>query len=698
MTGRSQALELLRIAVGNETADFRPGQWEAIEALVDRRERLLVVQRTGWGKSNVYFTATRLLRERGSGPTLIVSPLLALMRNQIEAAQRIGVNAVSINSATRRDWPETIDFLQRNQADALLISPERLANDEFVERVLSPIAGTIGLLVVDEAHCISDWGHDFRPDYRRLVNFLQRVPENLPILATTATANDRVIEDVREQLGNIGIQRGALMRETLALQTMRMPSSAERLAWLAEHIGDLPGTGIVYALTQRDTEQVANWLVENGIPALAYHSDVTAEGFDDEGAYREHLEDLLLDNKLKVLVATVALGMGYDKPDLGFVVHYQAPSSIVSYYQQVGRAGRAIERAIGVLMTGSEDEDIHEYFRSNAFPDEGRVQKILNVLEDSDGLTVPQIEPNLNMRRTQISQALRFLSVQNPSPVIRSGSNWLRTPVVYRMDTEKIRRLTEQREVEWREVQGYVDEQGCLMEFLARALDDPHPQPCGKCASCMGSPVVETSCSLDAVVNAARFVRGSELPLRSRIQVPRGAFLEYGFSGNLPPQLQSETGRVLSRWGDAGWGKLVAEDKHNGRFRDELVQAAADMIRERWHPEPAPIWVACIPSCNHPTLVPDLARKLAAMLEIPFREVVIKARDNPPQKEQQNPFHQCRNLDGVFEIQGDVPGGPVLLVDDIVDSRWTLTIVSALLRQSGSGPVYPIALASTSTR
>ena len=238
-----------------------------------------MVQRTGWGKSNVYFIATRLLRNQGSGPTLIVSPLLALMRNQIEAAKRIGINAVSINSENQKEWPEVIAFLQRNDADALLISPERLANDEFVERVLLPIAGTIGLLVVDEAHCRSDWGHDFRPDYRRLVNFLQRVPENLPILATTATANNRVIEDVREQLGNIGIQRGALMRETLALQTMRIPSTAGRLAWLAEHIGDLPGTGIVYALTQRDTEQVADWLVENGIPARAYHGDVTNDTF-----------------------------------------------------------------------------------------------------------------------------------------------------------------------------------------------------------------------------------------------------------------------------------------------------------------------------------------------------------------------------------------------------------------------------------
>ena len=389
--------------------------------------------------------------------------------------------------------------------------------------------------------------------------------------------------------------------------------------------------------------------------------------------------------------------MGYDKPDLGFVVHYQAPGSIVSYYQQVGRAGRAIDHAIGVLMTGGEDDDIHEYFRTNAFPDESWVQQILDVLEVSDGLTIREIETELNLRYSQIDRALKFLSVENPAPVIRSGSRWLRTPVAYRMDTEKIQRLTKQREVEWLEVQNYVDEQGCLMEFLAKVLDDPDPQPCGKCASCMGRSVVETSSRLDAAVSAARFVRSSELALNSPVQVPRNAFPEYGFSGNLRPEHRPQTGRILSRWGDAGWGRIVAEDKRKGDFRDELVQAAAEMIRDRWNPEPAPTSVACVPSLNHPTLVPDFARKLAAMLQIPFWEGVTKVKDNPPQKEQQNRYHQCRNLDGVFEIQGDVPGGPVLLVDDIVDSGWTLTIVSALLLHSGSGPVYPIALASTSS-
>ena len=681
--------------MASRTSDFRPGQWEAIDALVDRRERLLVVQRTGWGKSSVYFIATRILRDRGRGPTLIVSPLLALMRNQIEAAGRLRIRALSINSTNRQEWPGLRRAVLDGEADALLISPERLANDDFVEDVLLPIAGSIGLLVVDEAHCISDWGHDFRPDYRRLVNVLRRMPGNLPILGTTATANDRVIADVRAQIGGVGIQRGPLMRETLALQTIRLPSQAARLAWLADHMDSLPGTGIIYALTKRDANQVAGWLDERGIKARAYYSDVKHEEFEDSNTYRQHLEDRLLRNEIKALVATTALGMGYDKPDLGFVVHYQAPSSIVAYYQQVGRAGRNIPHAVGVLMAGNEDDDIHDYFRRSAFPPEPSVMEILGALEESDGLSVRELEGTVNLRKGRIEQVLKLLSVENPAPVIKLGSKWQRTPVSYRLDHERIRRLTTQRETEWQEVQSYVDAEGCLMQFLAEALDDADPRPCGKCASCLDRPIVEPSFRNATAVSAARFLRHAEMELHCKKQVAGDAFVQYGFRGNLPADLRAETGRILSRWRDAGWGHQVAEDKHHGRFRDELVDAVVEMLRDRWRPSPPPQWVTCVPSRRHPDLVPDFGKRLSDALGLPFDPIVRKVRDNEPQKAQENRFHQCRNLDGVFAIDGPVPSGPVLLVDDVVDSGWTLTVIAALLRQAGSGPVWPLALATS---
>ncbi|QUI64889.1 RecQ family ATP-dependent DNA helicase [Pseudoalteromonas sp. A22] len=695
---RAQAQQLLQTALANPTAEFRNGQWEAIDALVNYRQKLLVVQRTGWGKSSVYFISTKIFRDRGMGPTIIVSPLLALMRNQIESAQRLGIVAETMNSTNQNDWQAVTQRILNNQIDCLLISPERLANDNFIETVLQPIADRIALMVIDEAHCISDWGHDFRPDYRRIVNILRQLPANTPVLGTTATANDRVVEDIQTQLGDIQIHRGTLIRESLALQAMTLPDQASRLAWLAQVIPTLPGTGIVYTLTVRDAEQVANWLCENGIDAKAYHGSVEAEGFENSNLYRQHLEELLLHNDLKVLVATTALGMGYDKPDLSFVIHYQAPGSIVAYYQQVGRAGRGIEHALGVLMSGVEDQDIHAFFRDSAFPTGHQVDEILNVLEQSDGLSLRNIEEQTNLRHGQIEKVLKLLSVENPAPVIKEGSRWFRTPIRYQMDHARIAHLTGQRVQEWQEVQSYIQDAGCKMTFLRRALDDLDPTPCGKCATCLEQAVIDVAVEPALVHRAGTFLKHAEMVIKPNVQVAANAFEEYGFRGNLPQQIRAQEGRVLSRWGDAGWGRTVADNKHEGRFCDELVAAMAEMIQQRWQPNPAPQWVCCVPSRNHPELVPDFAQRLAARLGLPFVDAVSKVKDNQQQKGQQNRFHQCRNLDGAFQVTQLYKGQPVLLVDDIVDSGWTLTVVAALLQQAGSGLVYPIALASSSVK
>ena len=700
MVGKEEALRLLKEALGQPTADFRPGQWEAIDTLVNRRKRMLVVERTGWGKSMVYFIATRLLQDEGRGPTLIVSPLLALMRNQIKGAKALDIRAYTINSANTSDWPEALRAANSGEVDVLLISPERLANDQFVDEVLVPIGQDVGMMVVDEAHCISDWGHDFRPDYRRIVNVLHRMPVSVPVLGTTATANDRVVQDIQAQLGDIGIQRGSLLRDSLALQTVALPTPASRFAWLAQRIPELPGTGIIYTLTKRDARQVADWLNSRGTAARAYYSGVNSD-LDGEtsAAYRERLEEMLLRNEVKALVATSALGMGFDKPDLGFVVHYQAPGSIVAYYQQVGRAGRAIDYSVGVVMFGTEDDDIHEYFRRNAFPSEDTVNLVLDALSKTDGLSVVELEEAVNLRGTSIDHVVRFLSVENPSPIIKIGTKWRRTPVPYRLDHERITRLTRQREEEWQEVQRYLGEQGCLMQYLARALDDEHTERCGKCASCLGEPVINPAFSHELGVEATRFLRHAEFELNCRVQVPKGAFTHYELGqGNLPSDLRAEQGRVLSRWRDAGWGQLVSDGKASGRFSDELVDAAVNTLLKRWRPSPHPEWITCVPSLNHTELVPEYAARLADALGLPFEPVVKKVRENQPQKEQDNRFHQCRNLDGVFEVVGRVPGGPVLLVDDVVDSSWTLAVITALLRQAGSGPVWPFALASSMAR
>ncbi|MDN4708123.1 RecQ family ATP-dependent DNA helicase [Vibrio parahaemolyticus] len=430
---KQAAEQLLKTAIDDQGAQFRDGQWEAIDALVNHNQKLLVVQRTGWGKSSVYFISTRIFRDRGQGPTIIVSPLLALMRNQIESAQRLGIKAVTMNSTNTADWEKVTQDILADKVDCLLISPERLANDQFVETVLRPTSDRISLMVVDEAHCISDWGHDFRPDYRRIVNILKLLPKNTPVLGTTATANDRVVDDIQTQLGDIEIQRGPLIRESLALQNIVLPDQPSRLAWLAQTIPTLANTGIVYVLTQRDAEIVSRWLNQCGIEAQPYYSGVTHPDFiNDRGkldtdAYREHLEQQLLNDQLKVLVATTALGMGYDKPNLGFVIHFQAPGSIVAFYQQVGRAGRGIDSAVGVLMSGEEDARIHEFFRKTAFPTEANVKRILKALEPVEYLTPEGLEKEANLPQGRIEHVLKFLAAEYPAPVGNNGKNGIET-------------------------------------------------------------------------------------------------------------------------------------------------------------------------------------------------------------------------------------------------------------------------------
>lgn len=693
---RVQAQGLLRTALDNPEADFRDGQWEAIDALVNHNQKLLVVQRTGWGKSSVYFISTKIFRDRGRGVTIIISPLLALMRNQIEAAARLGVEAVTLNSTNTGEWELIKQRILNDDIDCLLISPERLANDDFIDSVLMPVANNIGLMVVDEAHCISDWGHDFRPDYRRIINILQRLPANTPVLGTTATANNRVVEDIQTQLGDIVVHRGPLIRDGLSLQTLELPDQASRLAWLAQTIPQLEGTGIVYVLTKRDADQVADWLVENDINAKPYYSGVIDPAYENSDQSRQHLEDALLNNEIDVLVATTALGMGYDKPDLAFVIHFQAPGSIVAYYQQVGRAGRGIDTSIGVLLCGQEDRDIHEYFRGSAFPSEDQVNQILEALDNADGLTLRQLEEHSNVSKGQIEKVLKMLSIENPAPIFKDGSSWYRTSNAFTMDHERIAHLTQQRETEWQEVQDYMATDTCLMTYLRNALDDDNQQPCGCCANCLGHSVVDIAIEGDTAHQAAVFLKQAEAPIKPNVQVAAGAFETYDFRGNLPPRWRAQEGRVLSRWGDAGWGHRVAEDKHNDHFRDELVEATAEMIRERWNPEEYPEWVCCVPSRNHPELVPCFAQRLAAALGLPFVDVISKTRDNELQKLQRNRYRRCRNLDGAFEVT-QPHTGPVLLVDDIVDSGWTFTVAAALLQQAGSGKVYPVALASTST-
>lgn len=703
---QQKALKFLKTALNNQQATFRAGQWESIEGLL-AQQRMLVVQRTGWGKSMVYFLATRLMRDRGAGPTLLISPLLSLMRNQLEAAERIGIVARTINSTNDDQWDQIQHELNANQVDLLLISPERLANEKFRQGILAQIADTIGLFVVDEAHCISDWGHDFRPDYRRITRVLQALPANVPVLATTATANDRVVNDVMTQMGeDIKLVRGGLVRESLKLQNINMPSPAARMAWLAELVPTLPGSGIIYTLTQRDAERLAEWLRINNIDAEAYHAGI--KNRDDKKSIKEELEQKLLKNDIKALVATVALGMGFDKPDLGFVIHFQRPASVVHYYQQVGRAGRAVDEAYGILLCGEEDDHIANYFIRNAFPPQEHISAILEVLDHADdGLSIPAMEKRLNLRRNQIEKTIKFLTVESPSPVTKVKSAWHVTAAAtdYNIDQDYVDSITAIRKQEQAQMQEYMTHQGCLMAFLAQTLDDPTTQKCGQCKNCNPGFLLIEHYNDDLANRAALFLRRSYQPLHARKQWPmKEMFDHYPFAQkNISVELQAAEGRALSLWRDAGWGQLVAAGRcETEHFADKLVNACVEMLAQ-WNPDPAPKWVTCIPSLNRPNLVPDFAKRLAAALDLKFVPCIEKIRDNQQQKFVENSFQQAKNLDGVFNVtleQKISPKAyaPCLLIDDMVDSRWTFTVASALLRQAGCRAVYPLALALNSPR
>ncbi len=540
---------MLRQALGDADAEFRDGQFEAISAVVQRRARLLVVQRTGWGKSLVYFLATRFLREQGAGCTLLISPLLSLMRNQIAAARNIGVRAETINSTNEADWTRVERGLQRNEFDVLLISPERLANDDFVSRCLLPIANRLGLFVVDEAHCISDWGHDFRPDYRRIVRILRALPRNIPVLATTATANDRVVRDIVEQLGpNLEVQRGPLTRTSLSLQNIYLRSQAERMAWLANVLPDLPGSGIVYTLTVRDSERLAEWLRSQDIDAAPYHGAMETE-------QRETLENRLLNNEVKTLVATVALGMGFDKPDLGFVIHFQRPASVVHYYQQVGRAGRAVDDAYGVLLNGEEDDAIADYFIRTAFPSPQDVDHVLAIMRASnEPMTVPKLQQRVNLSQGQIGKILKFLLLESPAPIQKTADGYVLNPVLWRMPVERIQRITNLRQQEQERMKAYMASKGCLMQFLAEELSDPNAEPCGRCASCTGELLPEGHPE-DLVRAALEFLERLENPFHPRKKWPAG-LRDPGMRGNIAIEHQAQEGRALCRWGDPGLVRL----------------------------------------------------------------------------------------------------------------------------------------------
>ncbi|WP_367045500.1 RecQ family ATP-dependent DNA helicase [Streptomyces sp. Je 1-332] len=691
---------------------LREDQWRAIEALVADKRRALVVQRTGWGKSAVYFVATALLRERGSGPTVIVSPLLALMRNQVESAARAGIRARTINSSNTEEWETIQAEVASGDVDVLLVSPERLNNPDFRDQVLPKLAAATGLLVVDEAHCISDWGHDFRPDYRRLRTMLADLPPGVPVLATTATANARVTADVAEQLGTGGssdalVLRGPLDRESLSLSVLQLPNAAHRLAWLADHLDELPGSGIIYTLTVAAAEEITAFLRQCGHTVTSYTGKT-------ENADRQQAEEDLLANRVKALVATSALGMGFDKPDLGFVVHLGSPSSPIAYYQQVGRAGRGVDHAEVLLLPGKEDEAIWNYFASLAFPPEEQVRRTLDVLAQAGRpLSLPALEPLVELRRSRLETMLKVLDVDGAVRRVKGG--WTSTGMPWAYDAERYAWVAKQRQTEQQAMRDYATTPGCRMEFLRRQLDDEAAAPCGRCDNCAGARFTDAVSSGALDTAKGELVRAG-VDVEPRKMWPTGlAAVGVDLKGRIPAGEQASQGRALGRLSDIGWGNrlrpMLSPQAPDGPVPDDVAKAVVGVLAD-WAKGPGgwasgsadaqhrPAGVVTMSSHTRPQLIQSLGARIAEVGRLPLLGTIEYAPGtDTAHVPRTNSAQRLRALDGTLTLPPELGAalreadGPVLLVDDLTDSGWTLAVAARMLRRAGAQGVLPLVLA-----
>lgn len=679
-------IDTLREVFGVEAA-FREGQELAIERVINKK-RVLVVQKTGWGKSLVYFLATKIMRQKGDGVTLIISPLLALTRNQIESTQQYGIVADCINSQinkTLEEREQVIDRCNAGQCDVLFITPEQLQHVEFID-LLSRLK--VGLFVVDEAHCISDWGHDFRPDYRRIHQLLQILPQNISVLATTATANDRVIADVSQQLGDCEVIRGELQRESLHLHKLYLPTAEEKYAWIAKNINKFEGSGIIYATTIRECERLAAWLRHNAIHANAYHSNLNE---DDKIT----LETQLIHNEIKVLVSTIALGMGYDKEDISFIIHYYTPKSVIEHYQQIGRAGRGIDKAVCVLLYGGAEENrINEYFIYSSFPRQEQIIQVLNFIDEHDEVNRTSIEQEVNIKPSTLNQIIKLLLIDG-FITKESKSGYSRTIKPYSSQQEYYDSVINMKLSDYQELLNFQKTNDCQMEFLTKALDDPNSKSCGKCSTCLK----ETWKWTDDILNREEIDQVSEFfDKRFIIIEPR----KKSAVTNRNLIFKHEDGLALSYYHEL-LGQNASQGKYvDNYFSDVLVKASADKIRRFFREKDISVFdltIIPIPSNRRPELVPEFAQRLANTLQCKYALVFAKRPNEPEQKALLNSRHQEQGIRDYLYIHHDVNlnNQQILLVDDFVDSKWTFAVATELLGETFDNiSVTPFALAVTS--
>lgn len=691
MDFNNQMNEYLKDILGSK-ATFREGQIKALNSIKDNK-KALIVQKTGWGKSLVYFLGTKYQRDKGiKGLTVVVSPLISLMRDQIRNAEKFGLRAEMIIYTSpetyRSDFDTTKEKLLNKEVDILFVSPERFANKEFNDDVLPYL--DIKLFVIDEAHCISNWGHDFRPDYMRLVEVYNELPKGTPLVLTTATANDRVVSDIENQFGNELLTiRGELTRESLEIQVIKMPTQALRLAWLKENITKINGSGIIYCATVRDTLKVSAYLRSHNINVEEYHGSIDYED-------RIKKEEKLINNDIKALVSTNALGMGFDKGDLAFVIHFQAPGSLVSYYQEIGRAGRNIDKSKIVLLNGLEDERIQRAF-IDAKISETDLELVLNIIANApNGLKQAELLDKLNIGRAMVETALKVLLIN--IYITKDGPLYFKTNKHFSLDLKKEEEFQEAQYRELEEFREFINTKECYMKFIANKLNDYKAEPCGRCANCIGSPLLPVDVSKEALSEAVLFLNDRVQMIKPRAQKPFGINIKDLKPGNIKQDLRNEEGRFIATYGVSGYGeqieKAITEDAN---YSIDLLDVSERYIRTKWANALSDLnLVTYIPSYHNNDRIESFAKELANRLNLPFKQLVQKVHEERPlQRDMQNPVKQFENAYYSYNLNHEnITNQNILLIDELHNSGFTMFSVGLKLKESGSGKVYPFALAS----